>query len=310
MIRVAAAAIKNEKGEILLAKRPPHKHKGDLWEFPGGKIEQNETDEQALVRELQEELNITATRWQPLIRLQHHYPEKSVELVVFTVTEFSGELHPNEGQPLTWVLPNEIHQFPMPEADVPIVNALQLPPFMAITPQLRDDEDFYRHCVSVLSQTDCFLHLRDPELNDHVFRRIVEKLLTHVAEHHRLIVNRHWPLIADLPIGGFHFSATQLRALSPNVRQQIPKGKWLSASCHDENELKLAEQWQLDYCFLSPVQKTSSHPNVSPLGWPTFSETIIKTALPVYALGGLTRDDYSVALQHGAQGVAGIRNFW
>ena len=83
MLRVVAAVIHNPRGEILIARRPLHKHQGGLWEFPGGKIEDGEEAAQALIRELQEELGITPTAFRPLLTVEHHYPDKSVRLEVW-----------------------------------------------------------------------------------------------------------------------------------------------------------------------------------------------------------------------------------
>lgn len=311
MIRVAAAAIENTNGEILLAKRPPHKHKGDLWEFPGGKIEAGETDAAALVRELQEELNITATLYEPLISLVHHYPEQSVELVVFRVKAFNGELRANEQQPLTWVKPEAMHQFAMPEADVPIVNAIILPPFIAITPSMSDSEYFYKACERVLQMHSCFLQLRDHAIDDQLYCSIAKKLLKQLPDYQsRIILNRSVELVSNIACAGVHLGSVQLMRLSAEQVAAKRTQRWLSASCHNETELQHAHNIGLDYCFLSPVQTTASHPETSALGWEKFKEFSRTIALPIYALGGLSTKDIGTAKNYGAQGVAGITAFW
>jgi 8-oxo-dGTP diphosphatase len=103
MLHVVAAVVRDSSNRILIAKRAPDVHMGGLWEFPGGKAENSETREQALVRELQEELGLTATSYRPLIRIPHHYPGKSVLLDVWEVTGWLGEPHGREGQPIRWV---------------------------------------------------------------------------------------------------------------------------------------------------------------------------------------------------------------
>ena len=98
-LQVAVGVVKNPEGKILISLRHTTLHQGGLWEFPGGKIEPLETAEQALSRELKEELNITVTAATPLITVNHQYPGLSVQLKVFLVEQFSGEAKSCEGQP-------------------------------------------------------------------------------------------------------------------------------------------------------------------------------------------------------------------
>ena len=123
-VHVAAAIIYNDQGQILIAKRPDHLHQGGLWEFPGGKVEAEETVEAALVRELQEELDITPTACSPFSQISHDYADKSVLLDFWSVTQFSGTAIGKEQQAIVWVSPKELNQYDFPEANVPIVKAL------------------------------------------------------------------------------------------------------------------------------------------------------------------------------------------
>jgi 8-oxo-dGTP diphosphatase len=85
--------------------------------------------------------------------------------------------------------------------------------------------------------------------------------------------------------------------------------QWVGASCHDAQELARAADIA-DFATLSPVHRTATHPDASPLGWPAFERMVDTSAVPVYALGGMTREQETVARQAGGQGVAGIRGFW
>ena len=102
-VRVAAAVLFDSAGRVLIARRPPDKHMAGYWEFPGGKLDGDETGEQALARELREELGIELRRCHPLLQLRHDYGDRVVELEVFIVDEFGGEPAALEGQPLQWV---------------------------------------------------------------------------------------------------------------------------------------------------------------------------------------------------------------
>jgi 8-oxo-dGTP diphosphatase len=124
-IHVAVGVIKNANNEILLALRPQSAHQGGLWEFPGGKVEPQETVQQALVRELQEEVAIVATGLKPLMDIRHDYSDKSVHLDVWWVDAFEGEPHGREGQPLEWVAASALTEKQFPAANKAIVEAVQ-----------------------------------------------------------------------------------------------------------------------------------------------------------------------------------------
>lgn len=109
----------------LLSKRAFDAHQGGLWEFPGGKVEALESVEQALQRELQEELGVVVKSSTPLISIEHSYTDKTVVLQTHLVEEFSGEPEGREQQPLQWVAINELDKFEFPEANAAIVKALQ-----------------------------------------------------------------------------------------------------------------------------------------------------------------------------------------
>jgi 8-oxo-dGTP diphosphatase len=124
-IEVVAAAIFSECGEkLFIARRAKNAHQGGLWEFPGGKKESGEKPEQALYRELEEELGIQTKVHEPLIKLSHDYGDKLVELDVYKVTKFSGTAHGAEGQETRWIKLQEIHNYDFPEANKAIIEAL------------------------------------------------------------------------------------------------------------------------------------------------------------------------------------------
>ena len=124
LIHVAVGVIVSPTGKILISKRPDHVHQGGLWEFPGGKVDGNETVEEALARELYEELGITSLTIEPLIGIRHDYPDKSVFLDVWYVTQFVGEPTGNEGQAICWVERLELGNYQFPAANQPIIAAL------------------------------------------------------------------------------------------------------------------------------------------------------------------------------------------
>lgn len=124
LIHVAAAVIEDGLGNVFLAKRSDDKHQGGLWEFPGGKVEAGESSESALKRELDEEIGIQVIESKRLIQIPHHYPDKSVFLDVFRVTVFSGDAWGKEGQEVRWVPIQELDRYSFPEANQPILAAI------------------------------------------------------------------------------------------------------------------------------------------------------------------------------------------
>ncbi|MFT5594304.1 MAG: 8-oxo-dGTP diphosphatase [Oceanicoccus sp.] len=125
-IEVVAAAILSEcEQKLFVAKRARQVHQGGLWEFPGGKKEHGETAEQALSRELEEEIGIKIKSILPLIKLEHNYGDKLVELDVYVVKNFSGEPRGVEGQLTKWINLTDIDSYDFPEANLAIIKALK-----------------------------------------------------------------------------------------------------------------------------------------------------------------------------------------
>lgn len=122
-LHVAVGVILQQQ-QVLLALRSNKQHQGGKWEFPGGKVEQGETVEAALARELAEELAITVTKAEPFMLLNYTYPERQVTLDIWLVTAFSGTPEGLEGQPLQWVNISDLENIQFPDANQPIVQQL------------------------------------------------------------------------------------------------------------------------------------------------------------------------------------------
>jgi 8-oxo-dGTP diphosphatase len=122
ILLVAACALVDADGRVLLAKRPPGKPLAGLWEFPGGKVEPGETPEQALIRELKEELDIevAAKCLAPLSFASHSYPEFHLLMPLFVCRRWEGDLAPQQGQQLAWVRARKLADYAMPPADEPL----------------------------------------------------------------------------------------------------------------------------------------------------------------------------------------------
>lgn len=126
-ILVSAVALIDQDGRILIAKRPDGKSMAGLWEFPGGKVELGETPEEALVRELSEELGIKT--WNsclaPLTFASHAYEDFHLLMPLFVCRKWEGIVIPKEEQELKWVYSSELKNYPMPPADKPLIPILR-----------------------------------------------------------------------------------------------------------------------------------------------------------------------------------------
>lgn len=124
IVHVAVGVVENSHGELLISHRGAHQQQGNLWEFPGGKVEANETVQQALARELREEMNIEVEACAPLTVVEHAYDDKRVRLDVWTVTQYSGQVKGLENQQWRWVPRHQLEAYAFPEANVAIIERL------------------------------------------------------------------------------------------------------------------------------------------------------------------------------------------
>ena len=124
VIAVVAGVIEDDCGQVLIARRHADSHAGGFWEFPGGKLEPGESAEQALRRELQEELGIEIHGVEPVASFSHRYPDRVIRLQAFRVLDYSGEVRACEGQPLQWVAVDALNTVGLLPADAPVVDAL------------------------------------------------------------------------------------------------------------------------------------------------------------------------------------------
>jgi 8-oxo-dGTP diphosphatase len=314
-IQVVAGILSDASGRVLLAQRPPGAHLAGTWEFPGGKIEPGESAESALRRELHEELGIEigAIELQPLISIPWRYPEKSIVLHALRVHDFRGEPHGREAQDLCWARLEDLAGIPMPPPDLPIVTALRLPPHYAITPEPGEDmETFLASFERMLSTGVRLVQLRAKQLSADRDRlrdlaSAARQRAGAVGAALLLNGNANATLAQELELDGVHVPAVDLMQLSA---RPLDQKHWVAVSCHNERELTHAAAIGVDFAVLGAVLPTSSHPGAAVLGWERFSELCAGVPFPVYALGGLRRDDLARARAAGGQGIAGISAFW
>jgi len=310
-IHVMAAALMDTDGQVLIARRPPAVHLGGLWEFPGGKREAGESREQALARELHEELGIRIQKSRPLIAICHDYPDRQILLDVWRVTRWQGRVQARESQPLAWVPVQELHQYEFPAADRPVLKALRLPDRYLITPPPGSDPQAWLAGLQA-SLTDAvrLLQIRAPGQRGAALESLVSKALAICRQHNpqlRILVNGDPDLARDCGADGVHLNRRRLWTMAPRK----PGVDWLlAASCHDQSELRQAALLGVDFAVLGPLAATPSHPGAPGLGWRRFSELVAGAEIPVYALGGMLAADRQAAFEAGGQGIAAIRAWW
>ena len=309
IIEVAAGALQDAAGRVLLACRPEGVHQGGLWEFPGGKVEPGESVRQALARELEEELGIDIKACRPLIRVRHRYADRHVVLDTWLVSAWRGEPRGREGQPLQWTVPQEIDPASMPAADQPILKALSLPSRYVITPpQVENPSTFLGQLESTLDLGAKLVQFRVFGLEMPRWRQLVREADRACREAGAtLLLNASLQETLALGVQGLHLNRQWLMRMNS---LEEARGLLVGASCHDDRELRKAQALGVDFAVLSPVLPTASHPEARPLGWEGFTSLVQDANLPVYALGGMQPGMVERAWHHGAQGIAGISGLW
>jgi 8-oxo-dGTP diphosphatase len=126
IVFVVACALVDADGRVLIAERPAGKTMAGLWEFPGGKVHADERPEDALIRELREELGIVVNEacLAPLTFASHSYPDFHLLMPLYVCRRWEGTVSAQEGQRLAWVRPNRLKDYPMPPADIPLISHL------------------------------------------------------------------------------------------------------------------------------------------------------------------------------------------
>lgn len=308
LVHVAVGVIEGADGRILIAQRPKQSHQGGLWEFPGGKLAVGENVHQALVRELREELAIETLASEPLIQIQHDYGDKKVLLDVRRVTRFTGEARGAEGQPLKWVEISQLKNYAFPAANRPIITALRLPQKMLVTGPACTQEDYLAAIQSAITSGTSGVQLRCPDMSTDDYLSLASAC-QRLCDFHKvpLFLNASPETFKRINGAGFHLNRHWLRQLTA---RPVAADILLGASCHDAEELQLAQALGVDYVSLSPVKATGSHPGAEFLGWENFAALVREIQVPVYALGGMTEADLSQAIAVGAQGIAAISCWW
>jgi 8-oxo-dGTP diphosphatase len=307
-IEVAAAVILRADGSFLLAQRPAGKAYAGYWEFPGGKIENGESAQDALRRELHEELGIEADTLFPWVTRDYDYAHAAVRLRFFRVTGWRGEPHGREAQNVAWQSVRNLTVAPLLPANGPILRALALPPVYGISLAGALGVELWMARLDLaLAHGLKLLQVREKDMPQADLEALVARTLRAARQRDALVlVNGDMELACRSGADGIHLTSAQLRDLD-----RRPTGFTLvGASCHDAAELEQARRIEADFVVLGPVQATATHPDAQPLGWRRLAALLVDYTLPAYALGGLKPSDLEIAWRAGAHGISMMRGAW
>ncbi|MEZ2722338.1 Nudix family hydrolase [Paenalcaligenes hominis] len=318
-VRVAVGVMVQPTGAVLLGSRPADKPWAHWWELPGGKIEPSESVHDALVRELHEEIAIQATEIRPWVRYIHHYPRSTVELHFCLVTKWEGTPSPQENQQLAWYdpfAPTPLTIGPILPATFPVLKWLTLPNRYLIShigspsglqPWLAQLEQALENGVKLVQ-------FREPEWEQHSPQSIdlldaLEQTMALCQRYQaRCLLNSvhglDWLHYTD----GLHLrSQDAQRLVAQQIAAPVRADQLVAMSTHSAADMQLAQQLNTDFVVLGHVLPTPSHPDQAALGWNTFTQLATLAGRPVYAIGGQNPTTLAIAQQHGAHGIAGIR---
>jgi 8-oxo-dGTP diphosphatase len=332
---VAVAVFLKTDGQFLLASRPPGKPYAGYWEFPGGKIELGESVQDALRRELIEELNVSIEQSTPWFAFIMQYAHATVRLHVWrvwawrelSVADVNGVdgMHGMEGQEFAWQHLQQMTVTPTLPGCAPIFRALSLPPQYIISnaatlgengylaylrelsaknaPNTPPNGEFRNFRAVTVSSFPAMIQVREKQLSPTMLERFADEVVKIAHQHNsRVLINSDIELALSVRADGVHLTSSQLGMLAS--RPALPL---VAASVHNTDELKCASALGCDFAVLGAVAATASHPGLAPLGWAKFADIVRDTPIPIYAIGGMRPADMAIAVQHGAHGIAMLR---
>jgi len=304
-IKAVVGVLYNDKQQILIAKRQSHQFMGGFWELPGGKIEAQELNQEALVRELKEELGIIATELTLHQTMVHEYPQRRVELYIYTIEQYQNVPQGVEGQELAWSNIDTLSSFNLLPTMKAFINSITLPKKYWITPSSNHQTDSWMAKFDEkMTQDISLVQLRSKSTLDVDFITEINRRCK--QNNVKLLLNTINKSFNESYCDGWHMTTNEMLALE---RRPCAQDKLLGASTHNLDEALKAQDLGVDFVVISPVQATKTHPDALPIGWHTAQEVASNLNIPVYFLGGMSLDDLNKALEIGAQGIAGVSAF-
>ena len=301
-VKAVVGMLNNANDEILIAKRQAHQFMGGHWELPGGKIEDNETPEDSLKRELLEELGIEVSACSLYQRMRHCYPDRVVELWIYRVEHYQGEPIGAEGQAIDWCQPKRLLNYQLLPTMNAFIHKLTLPSQYWITPALGSDHQAWMAQLEQRLMSGIkLIQLRSKvPVNSHIIDEVYNKCTQYNA---KLLINLPHKNFREPLADGWHLTSAEVQTFS---QRPCTQAQLLGASAHTLEQALRAQDLGVDFVLISPIKSTTSHPDTTPIGWEAGRQVADALNIPVYFLGGLSASDLPQAQSCGAQGIAGI----
>ena len=299
---VAVGILRAPDGRVLLAERTATQLSAGFWELPGGKVDPGETPAQAVVRELAEEIGITALAVRPWIRYEHAFRLRRIRLHFFRIERWSGDPHGREGQRLAWVDPARPDVTPILPSVARVLAGLGLPALYAVSDAARHGGPaaFLERLPQARRGGLGLLQVREPAMSPDQRVQFARRIAALAAPYGARVLLCGSALEARRAgLGGIHSTADELRRLTS--RPPVPL--WV-VSCHDALDLGRAEQLGADAAVISPVLRSTAHPQLPPLGWTALRQLAAGASIPLIAQGGLSPAHLAEARSAGAVGIA------
>ena len=325
--------------QYWLERRPDSAHLGGMLAFPGGKCQPDESPTDALARELFEELGILPQASRLLMEIPWVYLAKSsdpegkpkskhLRLMVYRVEKWQGELHGREGQSVTaQTLDCSRHgewMSALPPANRGIVAALCLPPRIAITAACGAGDAGFSVWHQALVKTanalrqqfrssfggrSSIVQLRPGR--DLSMAQWTAAVATVQSSGLSAWVNASLDIAIACRADGVHLNRHRLASVDREaLANWHAQNRWVSASGHTLEEVRLANEVGVDALLISPILPTLSHPGEPGIGWAQFAELTREATMPTYALGGILETHLGQVQMLAGQGVAAIRGYW
>ena len=306
-VNVSVAVLINNNRQVLLGQRPHPKSWEGWWEFPGGKIEKGETSVDALYREIDEEIGVKITQFKKWVIRKYSHGGNDITLHFFKVYGWEGEVTSKENQKLVWTHLQNPNVSPILPANLFIQKAFDLPKYYAITNLSETSKKvFFNQLQNRISNGLKMIQVREKNISFDEFKIFSNEVIKICKPKGvKVIINSDVNLAYEIKADGVHLRSKDLISI-----KKIPKNLIVSASCHTQEEIYIAEKLNINFLVLSAIKKTLSHPDIKPIGWDEFENIANRVNTPIYALGGLGVNDYSVALENGAIGIASQRSIW
>jgi|TARA_B110000037_G_scaffold221518_1_gene292818 8-oxo-dGTP diphosphatase len=306
-VNVSVAVLINNNRQVLLGQRPHPKSWEGWWEFPGGKIEKGETSVDALYREIDEEIGVKITQFKKWVIRKYSHGGNDITLHFFKVYGWEGEVTSKENQKLVWTHLQNPNVSPILPANLFIQKAFDLPKYYAITNLSETSKKvFFNQLQNRISNGLKMIQVREKNISFDEFKIFSNEVIKICKPKGvKVIINSDVNLAYEIKADGVHLRSKDLISI-----KKIPKNLIVSASCHTQEEIYIAEKLNINFLVLSAIKKTLSHPDIKPIGWDEFEKIVNRVNTPIYALGGLGVNDYSVALENGAIGIASQRSIW